>query len=65
MLGVFWRAWDRIGCASGIYRCKLKKFLGANSICKASEAEHVRILVGSVLGDMESDSILVGRAVDD
>ena len=38
---------------------------GANSIGNASEAEHVRILVGSVLGDMESGSILVGRAVDD
>ena len=64
MLGGFWRAWDRIGFASGIYRCNKKDF-GANSICKASEVQHVRILVGSVLGDMESDSILVGRAVDD
>ena len=34
-------------------------------MCKASDAEHVRILVGSVLGDMESGSILVERAVDD
>ena len=34
-------------------------------MCKASDAEHVRILVGSVLGGMEFDLILVGRTLVD
>ena len=38
---------------------------GANSIGNASEAEHVRILVGSVLGGMVTDLILIGRTMDD
>ena len=37
----------------------ISKDLEANSICKASGAERVRILAGSILGGMESDLILV------
>ena len=51
--------WIRFGNLSLQY----KKDFGASSICKASDAEHVRILVGSVLGGMEFDLILVGRAI--
>ena len=64
MLGGFWRAWDRLGLAPGVYRSNLKDF-GANSICKASDAERVKILVGSVLGGMGFDLILIGREMDD
>ena len=32
-------------------------------MCKASDAERVKILVGSILGGVESDLILVGRAM--
>ena len=53
--------WARFGNLSLQY----KKDFGANSICKASDAERVKIFFGSVLGDMESDLILVGRAMDD
>ena len=42
-----------------------EKDLGANSICKRSDAERVKILVGSVLGGMVSDLILIGRTMDD
>ena len=52
--------WIRFGNLSLQY----KKILGAHSICKASDAEHVRSLVGSIFGIMELDLILVGRAVD-
>ena len=38
---------------------------GANSISKTSYAERVKTYVGSVLGDMGSDLILVGRGMDD
>ena len=58
MLGGFWRAWDRIGSALGIYRCNIKSF-GANSISKASDAERVKIFVGLILGYIESDLIPV------
>ena len=64
MVRGFWRAWDRVGFASGIYRCKKKDF-GTNSILKASDAERVRIIVGSILGGMEFDLILVGRTLAD
>ena len=53
-----------MGFASGIYRCK-KKYFGTNSILKASDAERVRIIVGSILGGMEFDLILVGRTSAD
>ena len=43
--------WIRFGNLSLQY----KKDFGASSICKASDAERVNILVGSVLGGMESD----------
>ena len=42
-----------------------KKYFGANSILKASDAERVRIIVGSILGGMEFDLILVGRTLAD
>ena len=38
---------------------------GAHSIFKASDAERVQILVGSVLGGMEFDLILIGREMGD
>ena len=41
-----------------------QKDFGAYSICKASDAEHVKILVGSIFGGMEIDLILIGRAMD-
>ena len=43
----------------------IEKDFGANSICKASDAERVKILVGTVLGGMVSDLILIGRTMDD
>ena len=42
-----------------------KKDFGTNSILKASDAERVRIIVGSILGGMEFDLILVGRTLAD
>jgi len=42
-----------------------KKDFGTNSILKASDAERVRIIVGSILGGMEFDLILVGRTSAD
>ena len=42
-----------------------KKDFGTNSILKASDAERVRIIVGSRLGGMEFDLILVGRTLVD
>ena len=42
----------------------IEKDFGASSICKASDAERVKILVGSVLGGMVSDLILIGRTMD-
>ena len=51
--------WIRFGNLSLQY----KKILGAHSICKASDAERVKILVGSVLGGMESDLTLSGRTM--
>ena len=53
--------WTRFGNLSLQY----KKDFGANSICKASDAERVKILVGTVLGGMVSDLILIGRTMDD
>ena len=53
--------WIRFGDLSLQY----KKDFGASSICKASDAERVKILVGSVLAGMVVDLILVGRAMDD
>ena len=44
---------------AALYKC-----FRANSICKASDAEHAKILVDSVLGDMESDLILIQRAME-
>ena len=41
-----------------------QKDFGAYSICKASDAEFVKILVGSALGGMEFVPILVGRGID-
>ena len=41
------------------------KDFGTKSIRKASDAERVKILVGSVLAGMVFDLILVGRAMDD
>ena len=52
--------WIRFGNLSLQY----KKDFGASSICKASDAERVKILVGSVLGGMESELILVEKAKD-
>ena len=52
--------WIRFGNLSLQY----KRVLGAHSICKASDDEHVKILVGSILGGMEFDVILIGRAMD-
>ena len=43
----------------------IEQDFGANSICKASDAERVKILVGSVLDGMVSDLILIGRTMDD
>ena len=40
------------------------KDFGANSIFEASVAERVRILVGSILGGMESELVLAGKAKD-
>ena len=64
------RCWVDLG-ELGIELDSLRKFivaiskdLEANSICKASGAERVRILVGSILGGMEFDLILIGRAMD-
>ena len=34
-------------------------------MCKASDAERVKILVDSVFGGMGFDLVLVGRAMDD
>ena len=42
-----------------------KKDFGTNSILKASDAERVRIIVGSIFGGMEFDLILVGRTLAD
>ena len=53
--------WIRFGNLSLQY----KKDFGASSICKASDAERVKILVGTVLGGMVSDLILIGRTMDD
>ena len=47
--------WIRVGNLS----LQDKKDSGANSICKASHAERVKILVGLILGCMESDFIFV------
>ena len=41
----------------------VQKHFGANSIFEASDAERVKIIVGAVLGGMEFDLILVGRAM--
>ena len=55
----------------GIELASLREFIaarqkdfGAHSIFKGSDSERVKILVGSVLGGMESDSVLVGMAID-
>ena len=40
------------------------KDFGTKSIRKASDAEFVKILVGSALGGMEFVPILVGRGID-
>ena len=37
----------------------------ASPICRASDAECVKILVGSVFGGMEIDLVLVGMAIHD
>ena len=60
MLASLGSNWIRCGNLSLQY----KKILGAHSICKASDAEHVKSLVGSIFGIMELDLILVGRAVE-
>ena len=65
IVGWIWESlgsnWIRFGSSPLQY----KKKIGAHSICKASDAEHVQILVGSVLAGMVFDLILVGRAMDD
>ena len=53
--------WIRFGNLSLQY----KKDFRASPICKASDAEHVKIIVGSVFRCMGSDLNLVGRAMDD
>ena len=53
--------WIRFGNLSLQY----KKDFGTNPILKASDAERVRIIVGSILGGMEFDLILVGRTSAD
>ena len=59
IVGWIWESlgsnWIRVGNLS----LQDKKDSGANSICKASHAERVKILVGLILGCMESDLTLV------
>ena len=42
-----------------------QKDFGAHSVFKGSDSERVKIIVNSVLGGMESDWNLIGRAMDD